>query len=76
MNEDEKDEDTKEKDVPVKYDVGDMVWSKVSGYPWWACMVSSDPILGTHTKVKGTLKKKKVKYWVDEANLIYPILSR
>ncbi|XP_067838945.1 histone-lysine N-methyltransferase NSD2 isoform X1 [Heptranchias perlo] len=52
-NEEEKDEETKDKDVPVKYDVGDMVWSKVSGYPWWACMVSSDPLMSTHTKVKG-----------------------
>uniref|UniRef100_A0A4W3GW55 Histone-lysine N-methyltransferase NSD2 n=1 Tax=Callorhinchus milii TaxID=7868 RepID=A0A4W3GW55_CALMI len=53
----ERDEETKEKDkekdVPVKYNVGDMVWSKVSGYPWWACMISSDPLLNTHTKVKG-----------------------
>ncbi|XP_072353597.1 histone-lysine N-methyltransferase NSD2-like isoform X1 [Scyliorhinus torazame] len=54
-NERAKDEETKEKDkdVPVKYHVGDMVWSKVSGYPWWACMVSSDPLLSTHTRVKG-----------------------
>ncbi|XP_072898376.1 histone-lysine N-methyltransferase NSD2 [Hemitrygon akajei] len=65
VNEEDKDEDIKEKDVPVKYDVGDMVWSKVSGYPWWACMISSDPILGTHTKVKVVSKSTCRQYHVQ-----------
>ena len=42
----------------LKYNVGDLVWSKVSGYPWWPCMVSADPLLHSHTKLKGT------KYWL------------
>uniref|UniRef100_A0A6I8NFM8 Nuclear receptor binding SET domain protein 3 n=1 Tax=Ornithorhynchus anatinus TaxID=9258 RepID=A0A6I8NFM8_ORNAN len=35
----------------VKYQVGDLVWSKVGTYPWWPCMVSSDPQLHVHTKI-------------------------
>ncbi|KAL8173961.1 UNVERIFIED_CONTAM: Histone-lysine N-methyltransferase nsd3, partial [Gekko kuhli] len=35
----------------VKFEVGDLVWSKVGTYPWWPCMVSSDPQLEVHTKI-------------------------
>ncbi|XP_072835020.1 histone-lysine N-methyltransferase NSD3 isoform X3 [Pogona vitticeps] len=34
-----------------KFEVGDLVWSKVGTYPWWPCMVSSDPQLEVHTKI-------------------------
>uniref|UniRef100_A0A8C3TIB0 Nuclear receptor binding SET domain protein 3 n=1 Tax=Chelydra serpentina TaxID=8475 RepID=A0A8C3TIB0_CHESE len=35
----------------VKFQVGDLVWSKVGTYPWWPCMVSNDPQLEVHTKI-------------------------
>ncbi|XP_053125515.1 histone-lysine N-methyltransferase NSD3 isoform X5 [Hemicordylus capensis] len=35
----------------IKFEVGDLVWSKVGTYPWWPCMVSSDPQLEVHTKI-------------------------
>ncbi|XP_070621463.1 histone-lysine N-methyltransferase NSD3 isoform X2 [Erythrolamprus reginae] len=34
-----------------KFEVGDLVWSKVGTYPWWPCMVSKDPQLEVHTKI-------------------------
>ncbi|XP_013922412.1 PREDICTED: histone-lysine N-methyltransferase NSD3-like [Thamnophis sirtalis] len=34
-----------------KFEVGDLVWSKVGTYPWWPCMVSRDPQLEVHTKI-------------------------
>lgn len=37
----------------LKYNIGDLVWSKVSGFPWWPCMVSADPVLHAYTKLKG-----------------------
>ncbi|XP_008840056.1 histone-lysine N-methyltransferase NSD2 isoform X2 [Nannospalax galili] len=43
----------------LKYNVGDLVWSKVSGYPWWPCMVSADPLLHNHTKLKGQKKSAR-----------------
>ncbi|XP_049996749.1 histone-lysine N-methyltransferase NSD2 isoform X2 [Alexandromys fortis] len=43
----------------LKYNVGDLVWSKVSGYPWWPCMVSADPLLHSHTKLKGQKKSAR-----------------
>ncbi|MBZ3890383.1 Histone-lysine N-methyltransferase NSD2 [Sciurus carolinensis] len=42
----------RDKDQLLKYNVGDLVWSKVSGYPWWPCMVSADPLLHHYTKLK------------------------
>ncbi|KAJ7397358.1 Histone-lysine N-methyltransferase NSD2 [Pitangus sulphuratus] len=48
---------TKEEKVHLlKYNVGDLVWSKVSGFPWWPCMVSADPVLHSYTKLKGQKK--------------------
>uniref|UniRef100_A0A8C0FFR3 Histone-lysine N-methyltransferase NSD3 n=1 Tax=Bubo bubo TaxID=30461 RepID=A0A8C0FFR3_BUBBB len=35
----------------IKFQVGDLVWSKVGTYPWWPCMVSCDPQLDVHTKI-------------------------
>ncbi|XP_077136304.1 histone-lysine N-methyltransferase NSD2 isoform X2 [Ranitomeya variabilis] len=45
----------------TKFSVGDLVWSKVSGYPWWPCMVTSDPVLHSHTKMKG--QKKSIRQY-------------
>lgn len=35
----------------VEYEIGDLVWAKVGTYPWWPCMVSSDPQLKVHTRI-------------------------
>uniref|UniRef100_A0A7M4DYU9 Histone-lysine N-methyltransferase NSD3 n=1 Tax=Crocodylus porosus TaxID=8502 RepID=A0A7M4DYU9_CROPO len=35
----------------IKFQIGDLVWSKVGTYPWWPCMVSCDPQLEVHTKI-------------------------
>ena len=48
---------------PCEWLVGDLVWSKVSGHPWWPCMVAYDPNLGIYTKMKGkNLYKMKIIY--------------
>ncbi|XP_069379138.1 histone-lysine N-methyltransferase NSD3 isoform X4 [Paralichthys olivaceus] len=31
--------------------IGDLVWSKVGTYPWWPCMISSDPQMKVHTRI-------------------------
>lgn len=36
----------------VRFSVGDLVWTKVSGYPWWPCMVTTDPEFSNHFKQK------------------------
>ncbi|KAM3833902.1 histone-lysine N-methyltransferase NSD2 [Diretmus argenteus] len=41
-----------ESPLPVHYSAGDVVWTKVSGYPWWPCMVATDPELNEHVKQK------------------------
>uniref|UniRef100_A0A673XU33 Nuclear receptor binding SET domain protein 2 n=1 Tax=Salmo trutta TaxID=8032 RepID=A0A673XU33_SALTR len=50
----EEEESLEEKSIPVHavFSVGDVVWTKVSGYPWWPCMVSTDPEVNTHRKHK------------------------
>uniref|UniRef100_A0A8C7I376 Nuclear receptor binding SET domain protein 2 n=1 Tax=Oncorhynchus kisutch TaxID=8019 RepID=A0A8C7I376_ONCKI len=47
-------EGTAEQSIPVHagFSVGDVVWTKVPGSPWWPCMVSTDPELNTHLKHK------------------------
>ncbi|XP_054168749.1 histone-lysine N-methyltransferase NSD2-like [Oppia nitens] len=35
------------------YCVGDLIWAKVSGYPWWPCMISLDPIYALYSKISG-----------------------
>uniref|UniRef100_A0A4W6BKW6 Nuclear receptor binding SET domain protein 2 n=2 Tax=Lates calcarifer TaxID=8187 RepID=A0A4W6BKW6_LATCA len=38
--------------LPTRFSVGDLVWTKVSGYPWWPCMVTTDPEFSNHFKPK------------------------
>ncbi|XP_034015655.1 histone-lysine N-methyltransferase NSD2 isoform X2 [Thalassophryne amazonica] len=38
--------------VLIRFSVGDLVWTKVSGYPWWPCMVTTDPELNNYIKQK------------------------
>ncbi|XP_031729091.1 histone-lysine N-methyltransferase NSD2 isoform X2 [Anarrhichthys ocellatus] len=45
-------EDTQESPVLISFSVGDLVWTKVSGYPWWPCMVTTDPEFNNHIKPK------------------------
>ena len=39
--------------LTVKWLVGDLMWAKVSGHPWWPCMVAYDPYQGIYTRIKG-----------------------
>ncbi|CAG2100211.1 unnamed protein product [Medioppia subpectinata] len=47
------------------YCVGDLIWAKVSGYPWWPCMVSLDPITALYSKVSGMSYKAGRVYHVQ-----------
>uniref|UniRef100_A0A8C5FXC5 Nuclear receptor binding SET domain protein 2 n=1 Tax=Gadus morhua TaxID=8049 RepID=A0A8C5FXC5_GADMO len=59
-------EAVKEQSSPVvSFSVGDVVWTKVSGYPWWPCMVSTDPELEHHTKPKPRALLYHVQYFGD-----------
>ncbi|OTF72739.1 hypothetical protein BLA29_013105, partial [Euroglyphus maynei] len=31
--------------------VGDLIWAKMQGYPWWPCMITVDPCTGSHNRV-------------------------
>ncbi|XP_026164994.1 histone-lysine N-methyltransferase NSD2 isoform X2 [Mastacembelus armatus] len=45
-------EKVEETPLLVHFSVGDLVWTKVSGYPWWPCMVTLDPEFTKHFKQK------------------------
>lgn len=33
--------------------VGDLIWTKISGYPWWPALITVDPCTGTYCKISG-----------------------
>ncbi|TSW48756.1 Histone-lysine N-methyltransferase NSD2 [Bagarius yarrelli] len=37
-----------EKQPHVQFSSGDVVWAKVSGYPWWPCIITVDPEFNIH----------------------------
>ncbi|KAG5848175.1 hypothetical protein ANANG_G00095680, partial [Anguilla anguilla] len=49
----------------VRFAVGDLVWTKVSGYPWWPCMVTEDPALAKHVKPKAVISRTVLLYHVQ-----------
>uniref|UniRef100_A0A3B4ZXC4 Histone-lysine N-methyltransferase NSD2-like n=1 Tax=Stegastes partitus TaxID=144197 RepID=A0A3B4ZXC4_9TELE len=44
--------------LPISFSVGDLVWTKVSGYPWWPCMVTTDPEINNHVKQKPKINSR------------------
>ncbi|KPP71416.1 histone-lysine N-methyltransferase NSD2-like [Scleropages formosus] len=51
--------------MQVRFFVGDVVWTKVSGYPWWPCMVTMDPALNQHVKQKAVNSRRGLLYHVQ-----------
>ncbi|MFT7816418.1 histone-lysine N-methyltransferase NSD2 [Arapaima gigas] len=51
--------------LQVRFFVGDIVWTKVSGYPWWPCMVTIDPALNQHVKQKAVNNRGGLLYHVQ-----------
>lgn len=38
---------------PTEWHIGDQLWAKVAGHPWWPCMIAKDPYEDLFTKMKG-----------------------
>ncbi|MEQ2275168.1 hypothetical protein XENORESO_021884 [Xenotaenia resolanae] len=53
-------EPIKEECAPVRFSVGDLVWTKVTGYPWWPCMVTTDAELNSHFKPKQKANNRRL----------------
>uniref|UniRef100_A0A8C1HTS9 Histone-lysine N-methyltransferase NSD3 n=1 Tax=Cyprinus carpio carpio TaxID=630221 RepID=A0A8C1HTS9_CYPCA len=62
-----------------KYEIGDLVWAKVGTYPWWPCMVSSDPQSSVHIRLnKRGVKEYHVQFfgsvperaWIHEKRIV------
>ncbi|RWS26986.1 histone-lysine N-methyltransferase NSD2-like protein [Leptotrombidium deliense] len=45
--------------------VGDLLWSKIAGYPWWPCMISVDPVTGHYSRIGGISYKAERVYHVQ-----------
>ena len=65
-----------------RFKIGDLVWAKLSGHPWWPCMIANGPNASQHYRLMGgTHRQKKYVYveffgptiehaWISEASLI------
>ncbi|XP_028832092.1 histone-lysine N-methyltransferase NSD2 isoform X2 [Denticeps clupeoides] len=49
----------------VRFSVGDVVWTKMSRYPWWPCMVTTDPEFDVHFKQKAANSRTGPLYHVQ-----------
>ncbi|CAF0917537.1 unnamed protein product [Didymodactylos carnosus] len=70
--------------VPIRYQIADVVWGKVSGSPWWPCLVVADPNdpQQSHTKIVGNQRPKRSYFvvfygstadfaWLGDSSIIY-----
>ncbi|XP_055956003.1 histone-lysine N-methyltransferase NSD2 isoform X2 [Patella vulgata] len=58
-----------EQQKPAKYGMGDMLWAKVGGHPWWPCMVSECPYTNIYTRIQGGARIQRmyhVQYFGNE----------
>lgn len=37
--------------------LGDLIWARIPGHPWWPCIISEDPVKKTHIKSRNSKKK-------------------
>ncbi|XP_043560054.1 histone-lysine N-methyltransferase NSD2-like [Chiloscyllium plagiosum] len=54
----------RKKVIPVKFEVGDLVWVKFSRRPWWPSAVCLDPLLKIHSKMKEPSRRPCRQYYV------------
>lgn len=55
-----------EEEKEIEWLVGDCLWGKVAGHPWWPCMVAFDPHTGIFTKMQGKSRMYHMQYFGDE----------
>ncbi|CAF0744716.1 unnamed protein product [Rotaria sordida] len=77
------DDQERDKQIPILYDVADVVWVKMGGHPWWPSLVIRDPndSTGCFTKISGNARPKRMYFvvfygstadfaWVSDAAII------
>ena len=58
--------------------VGDVVWSKIPGHPWWPSLIAHEPSTDVYFKIKGRTRYYHVQFfypepmrgWVTERNVL------
>ncbi|XP_039631121.1 histone-lysine N-methyltransferase, H3 lysine-36 specific-like isoform X2 [Polypterus senegalus] len=55
----------KKKCIPVKYEVGDLVWAKFNRRPWWPCKICFDPLFNTHSRMKEPSRRPCRQYYIQ-----------
>ncbi|XP_041049180.1 uncharacterized protein LOC121280891 isoform X2 [Carcharodon carcharias] len=55
----------RKKVIPVRFEVGDLVWVKFSRRPWWPSAVCLDPLLKIHSKMKEPSRRPCRQYYVQ-----------
>lgn len=48
---------------PIDWSVGDIVWGKVAGHPWWPCKIAEEEQSGEFTKMQGKSRLYHMNYY-------------
>lgn len=64
--------------VKLPWIIGDIVWSKIPGHPWWPSLIAYEPNTEVYFKMKGRTKYYHVQFfgteplrgWVTERNVL------
>ncbi|XP_078087311.1 uncharacterized protein LOC144505206 [Mustelus asterias] len=60
----------RKKVIPVRFEVGDLVWVKFSRRPWWPSAICLDPLLKVHSKMKDPSRRPCRQYHVQFFGII------
>ena len=69
---------TVEENDKLPWCIGDIVWSKIPGHPWWPSLIAHEPNTEVYFKMKGRTKYYHVQFfgtealrgWVTERNVL------
>ncbi|XP_028390809.1 histone-lysine N-methyltransferase NSD2-like isoform X2 [Dendronephthya gigantea] len=64
--------------VKLRWKIGDIVWSKIPGHPWWPSLIAYEPNTEVYFKMKGRTRYYHVQFfgteplrgWVTERNIL------
>jgi hypothetical protein len=61
----------KKNEIPLATDIGKVVWAKLTGFPWWPCLIGDNTNPLKKSKIFGIFLGDKIEHnWFTDSNIL------